>query len=103
MTWKRCSSDSGIGGSLGMMKQGSLLPQIEEIVNALGPGEVGPAVESPVGFHIIRVDEKNPPGLRPFEEAKDFIENKLLRERSQQVYQEWLNELKDNAFIEILL
>ena len=91
------------GGSLGMMKQGSLLPQIEEIVNALGPGEVGPAVESPIGFHIIRVDEKNPPGLRPFEEAKAIIENKLLREQSQNVYKEWLNELKDNAFIEILL
>lgn len=91
------------GGSLGIMKRGSLLPQIEEIVDALGPGEVGPAIESPVGFHIIRVDEKKPAGLRPFEETKNFIENKLLRKQSQQVYQEWLNELKDNAFIEILL
>ena len=89
------------GGSLGIMKRGSLLAKIEEIVDALGPGEVGPVVESPVGFHIIRVDEKKPAGLRPFEEAKDFIENKLLREQSQQVYQEWLNELKDNAFIEV--
>ena len=91
------------GGSLGIMKRGSLLPQIEEVVERLAPGDIGPVVESPVGFHIIRVDAKNPPGLRPFEEAKDFIENKLLREQSQNVYKEWLNELKDNAFIEILL
>ncbi len=97
------SPEAKNGGSLGIMKRGSLLPQIEEIVDALGPGEIGPVVESSVGFHIIRVDEKRPAGLRPFKEAKNFIENKLLRERSQDVYQEWMNELKDNAFIEILL
>ena len=91
------------GGSLGIMTRGSLLSQIEEIVDHLGPGEIGPVVESPVGFHIIRVDEKKPAGLRPYEEAKNFIENKLLREQSEDVYQEWMNELKDNAFIEILL
>ena len=89
------------GGSLGIMIQGSLLPQIEEIVDRLGPGDIGPIVESPVGFHIIRVDQKKPAGLRPFEKVKEGIESKLLREQSQQVYQEWLNELKDNAFIEV--
>ncbi len=89
------------GGSLGTMTRGSLLPQMEEIIDQLGSGEIGPAVESPVGFHIIRVDEKKSAGLRPFEEAKDFIEKKLLRKQSDQVYQEWLNELKDNAFIEV--
>lgn len=89
------------GGSLGTMTRGSLLPQMEEIIDQLGPGEIGPAVESPVGFHIIRVDEKKPAGLRPFDEVKNGIENNLLRKQSDQLYQEWLNELKDNAFIEV--
>ena len=91
------------GGSLGVMTRGSLLPQIEEIVDRLSPGEIGPVVESPVGLHIIRVDTKKPQGLRPFDEVKEGIESKLLREQSQLIYQEWLNELKDNAFIEIRL
>ena len=89
------------GGSLGIMTRGSLLPQIEEIIDSLAPGDIGLAVESSAGFHIIRVDEKKPAGLRPFEEVKEGIESKLLREQSQHVYQEWLNELKDNAFIEV--
>ena len=91
------------GGSLGTMTRGSLLPQIEAVIDRLGPGEIGPAIESPAGIHIIRVNEKTPQSLRPFEEVKETIESKLLRKQSQQAYQAWLNELKDNAFIEIRL
>tara|TARA_B100000315_G_scaffold260170_1_gene319675 strand:- start:8262 stop:9314 length:1053 start_codon:yes stop_codon:yes gene_type:complete len=89
------------GGSLGVMIRGSLLPQMEQSIDLLDPGEIGQIIESPVGFHIIRVDEKKPAGFKGFEEVKEEIESKLLREQSQQVYQEWLNELKDTAFIEV--
>ena len=91
------------GGSLGVMTRGTLLPKLQEMIDRLSTGEIGPPVESSAGFHIIRVDEKKPQEQKSFEEVKGDIENKLLREQSQQIYQEWLNELKENAFIEILL
>ncbi len=91
------------GGSLGVLKRGSLLPSIEAMVDQLSQGETGQIIESPVGLHIIRVDEKTPQGLRTFEEARGAIESKLLRAQSQDVYKEWLRDLQDTAFIEILL
>ena len=89
------------GGNLGIMTRGSLLPQMEEIIDRLGQGDIGQVIESPVGLHIIRVDEKKPAGFKPFEEVKKDIENKLLQEQSQRLYQEWLSELTDTAFIEV--
>ncbi|PIT88015.1 MAG: hypothetical protein COU29_04390 [Candidatus Magasanikbacteria bacterium CG10_big_fil_rev_8_21_14_0_10_36_32] len=47
------------GGDLGWFGQGDMVPQFEAAVFTLEKGELGPEViESPYGFHIVRVDDK---------------------------------------------
>ena len=41
------------GGDLGRFSRGELVPELENVVFALKPGEVSPVVDSPFGFHII--------------------------------------------------
>ncbi|MGH7605072.1 MAG: peptidylprolyl isomerase [Gemmatimonadaceae bacterium] len=57
---KRESMDPGtkaLGGDLGWNRRGSgLVPQFEAMMFALRPGEVSPVIETPFGYHIIRVD-----------------------------------------------
>ncbi|HZE08095.1 MAG TPA: peptidylprolyl isomerase [Gemmatimonadaceae bacterium] len=57
---KRESMDPGtkaLGGDLGWNRRGSgLVPQFEAVMFALRPGEVSPVIETPFGYHIIRVD-----------------------------------------------
>lgn len=57
---KRESMDPGtkqLGGDLGWNRRGSgLVPEFEGMMFALRPGDVSPVIETPFGYHIIRVD-----------------------------------------------
>jgi peptidyl-prolyl cis-trans isomerase SurA len=57
---KRESMDPGtkaLGGDLGWNRRGSgLVPEFEQMMFALRPGELSPVFETAFGFHIIRVD-----------------------------------------------
>jgi peptidyl-prolyl cis-trans isomerase SurA len=62
---RRESADSGSrdsGGDLGWTRRGKMVPEFDRWLfgyYALQPGQLSPVVESPFGFHIIRVDRVN--------------------------------------------
>jgi peptidyl-prolyl cis-trans isomerase SurA len=64
---KRESADAGtkdLGGDLGWRKRGDLPIELERLMFgplAIKQGEVSPVVESPYGFHLLRIDRSNPP------------------------------------------
>ncbi len=70
------------GGDLGFFPRGRLVPTFDAAAFALEPGAVSDLVETPFGFHIIKVEEKKPGGPRPFEAVRDQIVLELMAERS---------------------
>jgi peptidyl-prolyl cis-trans isomerase SurA len=89
------------GGRLGLVRQGELLPAIERAIAPLVPGGVSDIIETPEGFHIIRVEDKKPKQFRPFEEVKFEIQGLVFQQKSEDVFQSWLVDLKNKAYIEI--
>jgi peptidyl-prolyl cis-trans isomerase SurA len=89
------------GGDLGTFKKGDMLPEIEETVINMNPGEISDLVNTPAGFHIIKLEEKSPGKLRPFAEVKAEIEDQLFKKKSEERFNQWLAELRKAAAIEI--
>ena len=91
------------GGSLGYVRLGDILPQIQKGIEGLTPGQISEPIPSPMGMHIIRVDDRKPAQYRPFEEMKEDIRNAVFQLKSEEAYQGWIKDLKDKAYIEIRL
>lgn len=54
---KKNSQDPGSkikGGALGTFPRGAMVPQFEQALLALKPGEISPVIETQFGYHIIR-------------------------------------------------
>jgi peptidyl-prolyl cis-trans isomerase SurA len=89
------------GGGLGLVRQGELLPAIERAIANLEPGGVSDPIDTSEGIHIVRVEEKKPKQFRPFEAVKMEIQGLVFQQKSEDVFQAWLANLKNKAYIEV--
>lgn len=89
------------GGNIGFVRQGELLPPLERALASLEIGKITEPIETPQGVHIIRLDEKSPSGFRPFAEVRTEIQGLVYRQKNEDVFQSWLRDLKNKAYIEV--
>ncbi len=76
------------GGDLGFFKKGDMVPEFANAAFALQPGQLAPApVQSPFGWHIIKVEERRRASARPFDEVKQQIREAMLQEEVTGVVQ----------------
>jgi peptidyl-prolyl cis-trans isomerase C len=81
----RESDDSGTrgkGGDMGTFHRGQVMPQLEAEAFTLKIGELSEPIKTPLGYHILRVDQKSEPS---FDKAKSEIEQRLQPKKSQTV------------------
>jgi peptidyl-prolyl cis-trans isomerase C len=65
---------SALGGSLGQLRPGDLVPEVEDVLAALGPGEVCPEpVLSRFGWHVLKLDRRIEGRELPFRLVRDKI------------------------------
>ena len=90
------------GGDIGHIKKGELLPALEKALFALEEKAISPVIETERGFHILKVENKRTKRLKPFIEVKNEILDKLYKDKLSARHKEWIDEIKKEAFIEIL-
>jgi peptidyl-prolyl cis-trans isomerase D len=79
------SDDSGSavkGGDLGLFSHGKMVPAFDKAAFALEVGQTSDIVETDFGYHIIRVYEKKPAGVAPFDEVKDKVRKTLATQKA---------------------
>ncbi|MBI3595987.1 MAG: peptidyl-prolyl cis-trans isomerase [Nitrospirae bacterium] len=94
-------SDRNNDGDLGNLKADQMLPEVRQAVEHLKPGEVSEPIKTALGAHIFRLDEIIPPKPRPIEEVKPEIQELLFQERSAELYEKWLKDLRAGAQVDV--
>lgn len=95
------SDDSGSarsGGDLGFFGRGAMVGPFEEAVFSMKPGEVRGPVQSPFGFHLIRLEEVRPGSLRSFEEMAPSLREEYRRTRAEERFFDLTERLADLTF-----
>lgn len=89
------------GGLSDWIKAGDMIPEIDHVIFRLKKGGLSDVIETPMGYHIFRIEDKKDKYKKSFNEAREMIYSKIFREKSIKRFQEWMNELKRNAYVSI--
>lgn len=77
-------------------------PEAEPILFQMQDGQVGPVIEIPTGFHVIRLVKRTRAGLLPLDEKlQNDIRRKLQNLVVERESKKLLDELKQKATVEI--
>jgi peptidyl-prolyl cis-trans isomerase C len=91
------------GGDLGFFPKGQMEPTFEKTAFALKPGSTSGLVETPFGFHIIKVIERRPPRTAPLAEVAAQIKDFLAGQQRQAKITAFVDQAKAKKKIEILV
>ncbi|WP_456413827.1 peptidylprolyl isomerase [Oceanithermus profundus] len=65
------------GGDLGCVALGRFVPEFERAALALQPGQVSEPVQTQFGWHVIRMNDRRPARVLPYEEVRGQIRAKI--------------------------
>jgi peptidyl-prolyl cis-trans isomerase C len=103
---KQFSQDPGSapsGGDLGFFSKGQMVPAFEQAAFSLKPGQTSGVVETPFGYHIIRVSETKAGRDLTYDEVKGQIDEYLKQQIRDQKSQEFVDQLRAKGKVQILL
>jgi peptidyl-prolyl cis-trans isomerase SurA len=89
------------GGDIGFAKSADLLPVLKDSVKLLIPNTYTNVVQSPYGFHILKLMEIKKSDLLPFEKVKDKIHERIVLQESEKRSNEYINKLRQSSYIEV--
>ena len=90
-------------GKVGSFKQGELNKDISAAISTLKAGEITEPVRLQDGFQIVRLDERKPATLLPFEnpDVQNAIGRMATMERAEDARKKYLKKLREDSFVEI--
>lgn len=93
---------AGNGGDLGWVSPGDTVPEFEQAMDQLKPGDISQPIKSPFGFHLIKVSERRDQDVTELA-RKNQARMDLRSRKSDELYDDWVRQLRDRAYISIRL
>jgi len=91
------------GGDLGEFKQQTLSPLIQQAITGLKVGSVTDLLETDQGFQIFYLQDVKKEGGKTVEDASAAISEKIYKQRVDERFMKWIENLKKTSHIKIVL
>jgi peptidyl-prolyl cis-trans isomerase SurA len=101
---KRYSEDPhrNEGGDLGWVAQGELLPELDQALFSLTPGECSGPIQTELGWHLIKAIERKTSESLSVTEANHAVFERLYQQKFQEIFARWMQDVMQHAYIEVL-
>jgi peptidyl-prolyl cis-trans isomerase SurA len=88
------------GGDLGWASPGQFVPEFEEVLARLQPGQISDPLISRFGAHLIQVLERREVPLS-VREQREMVRTQLREKKIEELYATWVEELRGRAYVEL--
>ncbi|HLA77083.1 MAG TPA: peptidylprolyl isomerase [Vicinamibacteria bacterium] len=89
--------EAAAGGAMGTFARGQLPEELERPAFALEPGQTSEVIETPLGYHVLRIEARQVARQVSFEECKERLRATLIRQKSDQVVRQFVAGLLARA------
>ena len=93
-------SSAAQGGDLGWANPGMFVPEFEQIMNRLAPGQVGEPLVSRFGVHLIEVLERRRVETSQ-REQREAVRGLLRDKKLEEAYLLWAQDQRSRAYVEL--
>ncbi len=88
------------GGDLGWANPGQFVPEFEEAMNGLQPGQISDPLVSRFGVHLIQLIERRPHTLTQ-REQRDMARAAAREKKLDETFATWAQEVRGRAYVEL--
>jgi peptidyl-prolyl cis-trans isomerase SurA len=88
------------GGDLGWANPGMFVPEFEQVMNRLRPGQVAEPLVSRFGVHLIEVTDRRNAPLSD-QEQRAIARNALREKKLDEAYVTWVEDVRARAYVEM--
>ncbi|HXD39349.1 MAG TPA: peptidylprolyl isomerase [Ramlibacter sp.] len=88
------------GGDLGWANPGLFVPEFEDAMNALAPGQIAEPLVSRFGVHLIQLLERRQTTLGQ-REQREIARNLVREKKLDEAYAQWAQDVRGRAYVEM--
>ena len=88
------------GGLVGPITPDVLAPELQQALEGLKPGDLTPILRTTRGFQLVKVETLDAATIKPFEDSRDEIADRIANEKRRGEFSKFLEKLRGQAIID---
>jgi peptidyl-prolyl cis-trans isomerase SurA len=88
------------GGDLGWVYPGQFVPEFEDVMNTLAPGQMSQPVVSRFGVHLIQLMERRETSLS-VRQQRELARANLREKKAEEAFVTWAEDVRARAYVEL--
>jgi parvulin-like peptidyl-prolyl isomerase len=88
------------GGLVGPIARDVLSPELQKATDGLNAGDLTPVLRTARGYQVIKIEKVEPATIKPFEESRNEIADRIATEKRRVEFGKFLEKLRGQAIID---